>query len=209
MSRAERFAFSGALALLVLHAVVFAWPGVGAALEYRRAVLNVEPWRLLTGHWVHINWPHALVNAVAWFVVARLFAPELPPLRQLVALVSASVAIGIGLAIAFPAVDWYRGFSGVLHALFFAGATAWLLAMLARRESRSLRMLWLPGALIVGGWIKVLLEQPPAGAVSYAEWLGAATVPQAHLLGAAWGVLLGAVFARASGAAAAVREQHE
>jgi rhomboid family GlyGly-CTERM serine protease len=209
MSRAEQFALAGGLLLLLLHAAVATWPGVGTALEYRSGVAAGEPWRLITAHVVHINWPHALINAVAWFVVARLFAGELSPLRQLLVVLVAAGVISVGLALAYARIEWYRGFSGVLHALFFTGATTWLVQAVAREESRRLVGLWLPGALVVGGWIKVVAEQPAASAqMPHAAWLGAATVPQAHLLGAACGTLLGLVFVR-SAALAYARNQRK
>lgn len=213
MSGAERFALAGALLLLLLQAAGSVSPPVAQALEYRHAALSTQPWRLFTGHWVHINWLHALVNAAAWLIVARLFAPELGPWRQVILLLVASLAISAGLALGWPQIDWYRGFSGVLHALFFAGATLWLVQNLGRNEARTLRTLWLPVALVLGGWIKVALEQPAAGATPYADWLGAPTVPQAHLLGAACGTVIGLVFARlrasASSGATDARDQRK
>jgi rhomboid family GlyGly-CTERM serine protease len=211
MSRAERFALVGALILVLVQALVAVSSPAGHALEYQRAALAAEPWRLLTGHWVHINWPHVLVNATAWFVVARLFAPELTPWRQAVVLVVASVAISAGLAWIYPGIAWYRGFSGVLHALFFAGATAWLAGTLRAPQLRAPARLWLPAALFFGGWIKVLLEQPVAGATPFVAWLGAPTVPQAHLVGAVCGTMLSVALAprHRSAAPALARDQRE
>jgi rhomboid family GlyGly-CTERM serine protease len=136
---------------------------------------------------------HALVNALALLVVARLFAPDLRARRQLSVLLAAALAISLVLAAVYPGIAWYRGLSGVLHALFFAGSAAWLM----RLEPRSLRTLWLPAALYFGGWVKVALEQPAGDALPYADWLGAAVVPQAHLVGAACGSVLGLAFALA------------
>jgi rhomboid family GlyGly-CTERM serine protease len=195
VSRAEAFTLAGVLVLLLVQAAATHWPELGAALEYRRAVVSAEPWRLLTGHWVHINWPHVLINAGAWFVLARLFPYELTPWRQAVIVLSASVAIGAGLALGWPDVAWYRGFSGILHALFFAGATTWLLWDWLRRARQAAARLWLPVVLLVGGGLKVAFEQPATGVMPYAPWLGAAVVPQAHLLGALCGMLVGAILA--------------
>jgi rhomboid family GlyGly-CTERM serine protease len=188
LSTAERWALGIATAVLLLHA-----SGLGDALEYRRAFLANEPWRLLTGHLVHINWPHALINAAALLIVARLFAPDLSAPRQMAILLSAGVVIGLGLAALAPEILWYRGLSGVLHALFFAGAAKWLFS----EQPHTVRKLWLPAALFAGGWIKVALEQPAGGVLPYADWLGAAVVPQAHLLGAAWGSVFGLLLALA------------
>jgi rhomboid family GlyGly-CTERM serine protease len=186
LSAAERAALALAAAMVLLQALP-----LGDLLEYRRPLLGAEPWRVLTAHLVHVNWPHALVNAAALVVVARLFAPDLGIARQQLVLAVSAVAISVGLALAYPGIAWYRGLSGVLHALFFAGSATWL--MTAR--SRTWRRLWLPAALFFGGWIKVALEQPPGGQTPYAEWLGANVVPQAHLVGAICGTLFGLVFA--------------
>jgi rhomboid family GlyGly-CTERM serine protease len=191
LARTEWAALVGA-ALVV---VVQGFDAAGAALEYRRALLLAEPWRLITAHLVHVNWQHALSNAAAWWLVARLFGPDLDLSRQLIALLTGALAIDAGLAALHPTLEWYRGLSGVLHALYFAGATAWLANALVRPRTPTLRGLWLPAALALGGWIKVALEQPAASATPYAEWLGASVVPQAHLFGAAAGTLLGAAFA--------------
>jgi len=211
MSRAERFALAGALLLVLLHAAAYALPALATAFEYRRALLAAQPWRLLTAHFVHINWAHVLVNAAAWVVVARLFALELGPSRQVTLVAAASVAIGAGLAFAYPEIAWYRGFSGVLHALFFAGATSWAGAAFATAAKGRLGGLWLPLALWLGGAIKVVIEQPVAGRAEYADWLGAPTVPQAHLLGSVCGVALGIAFllGRRSAAAAQTGQRGE
>ena len=165
-------------------------PSLGA-LEYRNAASIDEPWRWLTAHFVHVNWQHALINAVALWVVARLFAPDLTAARQVWALLAAALAVSASLAMFYPSIAGYRGLSGALHGLYFAGSTIWLI----KARPRHLRELWLPSALFFGGWIKVVLEQPGGATTPYAEWLGAAVVPQAHLVGAACGTVLGLLFA--------------
>lgn len=182
----ERVAIGVALASLVLQ-----WANAGAALEYQRGALAAEPWRALTGHLVHVNWQHALVNAAALWLVARLFAPDLDARRQLLALAGSALAVSATLAWAYPAIEWYRGLSGALHGLFFAGAAKWLVAERPRTWARC----WLPVALLIGGWIKVVVEQPGGAATPYAGWLGATVVPQAHLAGALCGSVLGVLAA--------------
>ncbi len=184
LSRAEVVACVGACVVLAL---VFV-PDAGPVLEYRQAQVVSEPWRLLTAHVVHINLRHALVNAAAWCLIARLFASDLGASRQMLALLSGCVGIGIGLFALLPEVAWYRGLSGALHALFFCGTTVRLGTALLNRARAAV---WIPVVLAVGGWAKVLHEQPPGNSLPYAEWLGAATVPQAHLIGAICGTLLG------------------
>ncbi|HEU0200485.1 MAG TPA: rhombosortase [Burkholderiaceae bacterium] len=185
-SSPERLALAGTFVIMVLQA----WPAAHGVLEYRADVVWDEPWRLLTAHLVHINWTHAAVNGAAWLVVARLFAPDLNALDQAVVLVAGALAVAIGLAQLYPVIEWYRGFSGALHALFFAGASAWL-ARAACPVQRHRWRTWLPLAVLVAGWIKVAFEQPGSDAVRYVQWLGANVVPQAHLLGAIAGTVYG------------------
>ena len=186
LSRAEVIAIAIALLILLLQALPDPSP-----LEYRNTNYAYEPWRWLTAHFIHVNWQHALINAVALWVVARLFAPDLTASRQLWALLSAALVISVCLALIYPTIAWYRGLSGALHGLYFAGSTLWLI----KARPRGFQQLWLPSALFFGGWIKVLLEQPGGATTPYAEWLGAGVVPQAHLVGAACGTVLGLLFA--------------
>lgn len=190
LSVAERQALGGAALVLLVQALV----PLHGALEYRQALVASQPWRALTAHLVHVNWVHALLNLAAWLVVARLFAPELRTWRQPLVLAVAALAVTLHLALLHPGIAWYRGFSGTLHGVFFAGATAWLLALLTDGERRP-RALWLPAVLVAGGWVKVLAEQPGGSLTPYAHWLGAGIVPQAHLAGAVAGSMLGLLFA--------------
>jgi rhomboid family GlyGly-CTERM serine protease len=189
LDRPELWALIGAALIVLLQALP-----AGEALEYRRALLAAEPWRLLSGHLVHLNWTHALVNAAAWVVLARLFAPELDARRQALCMLLAALFVSAALALVCPEIAWYRGASGVLHALYFAGATAMLRAALS--APRRALPLAFAAALVAGGWIKVALEIPRGALTPYADWLGAPTVPQAHLAGAVIATLLVSLFSR-------------
>jgi membrane associated rhomboid family serine protease len=90
LSSAERVAIVVAAIALLLQAI-----GAVDALELRRALWMQQPWRLLTGHLVHLNWLHALVNAAALFIVARLFARDLDATRQGVVMAISAIVIGI------------------------------------------------------------------------------------------------------------------
>jgi rhomboid family GlyGly-CTERM serine protease len=154
------------------------------ALEYRRALAAREPWRLFTGHFVHLGFLHALLNCVALVLLGQLFSDRLKP-RELFGLLGVSpVLISILFLVALPELHWYRGLSGVLHAVFFAGCVMWIATTTGRRR-------WLPIAALVGGTAKVLVEQPWDGSFPVHEVLRAAVVPQAHLLGAIVGTAAG------------------
>ncbi len=184
VSEAERFALAGAAAVLLLQAA-----DLGSTLEYRRALLATEPWRLVTGHLVHANWRHAIVNALAWFATARLFAYELPPARQAWLLAASALGASLLLWLAAPQVAWYRGLSGALHGLFAAAAVLWLARAVKVRDAGAARRALAPALLLAAVWAKVLAEQLGGAAITNPSWLGVAVVSQSHLFGAGVGTL--------------------
>ncbi len=169
------------LVVLILLIELMLW---GDALEYRRALLLSQPWRLITGHFTHMSLLHAMVNCIALILLTKLFAERMRAGEQWAVLLGAPLSISLVFWIAMPGLIWYRGLSGALHALYFAGCIAWLMTSSGRAR-------WLPIAALAGGAIKVLLEQPWSETFPWASWLGAPVVPQAHLIGAFIGAAAG------------------
>lgn len=153
-------------------------------LEYQRPLLLSEPWRLVTGHFVHLSLLHAMLNGVALLLLGRLFADRLCATELWTILVCAPLLISLVFWAAMPELGWYRGLSGVLHTLYFAGCVVWVRTTHGRAR-------WLPIAALIGGAIKVLLEQPWDASFPFHHWLGAPVVPQAHLVGAVIGAAAG------------------
>jgi rhomboid family GlyGly-CTERM serine protease len=153
-------------------------------LEYRRALAFSEPWRLLTAHFVHLSFLHAALNGVALVLLGHLFADRLRP-RDLTAILGiAPILLSLAFWLVLPELQWYRGLSGVLHAIYFAGCVAWIGQAPGRAR-------WLPIAALVGGATKVLIEQPWDASFPVHEVLRVAVVPQAHLIGAIVGTMAG------------------
>jgi rhomboid family GlyGly-CTERM serine protease len=154
--------------------------------EYRRALAAREPWRLFTGHFVHLTFLHALLNAVALLLLDRLFTDRLRPRGLFAILGLAPILISLVFRLVLPELQWYRGLSGVLHAVYFAGCVVWIAAGAGRAR-------WLPAAALIGGSLKVLLEQPWDASFPMHDLLRVAVVPQAHLIGAIVGTAAGLV----------------
>jgi rhomboid family GlyGly-CTERM serine protease len=153
-------------------------------LEYRRALAGSEPWRLFTGHFVHLSLLHALLNCVALLLLDRLFADRLKP-RELFAILGLTpILISLVFWLVLPELQWYRGLSGVLHAVYFAGCVTWIASGTGRAR-------WLPVAALIGGTLKVLVEQPWDASFPVHEALRIAVVPQSHLIGAILGTATG------------------
>jgi rhomboid family GlyGly-CTERM serine protease len=178
---------AAALPLLVIIVLALELLSDGSLLEYRRPLLAAEPWRFLSGHLVHLSLIHALLNGIALLLLGRLFEAHLRTGELWLILGTAPILISLVLWIAMPELVWYRGLSGVLHALYFAGCVLWL-------SEASRRGRWLPLAAFAAGTLKVLLEQPWDASFPFQEWLGAPVVPQAHLIGALIGVIAGLGF---------------
>jgi rhomboid family GlyGly-CTERM serine protease len=182
-NRSLRAALVLALALALVAATV-QWMGWAPAWEYRRGALAGEPWRALSGHLAHLSWVHWAVNAAALVMVAVLLAPWLSVRAQAATLAATALGVAASLAVLWPQVAWYRGLSGALHGLFFAGVLVWW-----ARAARGTR--WLPALLLGGGLIKLGLERVWRYEPAPLAWLGAPAVAPAHLAGALVGLACG------------------
>jgi len=141
-------------------------------------------WRLVTGHFVHTNSWHYLLNitglALTWF----LFAEHLRHMRVLGAVIVNTVGLSLvlwwfdGLA----DIAWYAGLSGTLHGLF---AFALVLELQRPRISTF--------ALIALGIGKLLFEQLGGSTDSTAALINASVAIHAHLFGAVLGTIYGFV----------------
>jgi len=101
--------------------------GVELLCYQRLAIGHGQVWRLLTGHWVHLGVRHLLMDSAGLVLIWALYARTLPPFDWLLLLLGATAAIDAGLWWGEPQVEWYVGISGLLHAAWAAGATAWAL----------------------------------------------------------------------------------
>ena len=165
---------------LALAAMVLLWlPGdsVRMALRYERAaVLAGEYWRLLSGHWVHGDFMHLLLNVLGAALTVSLGRRAYRVGEWFVVLSASTVAIDAGFILFEPQLDWYVGASGVLHGAMAAAAIAWW-----RIEPKPLALLF---SLIVVGklaWEQLEGSLPLAGEMT--------VIIDAHLYGAIGGAL--------------------
>jgi rhomboid family GlyGly-CTERM serine protease len=173
-------------ALLGAWALLLALAATGdsgrALLRYDRAALaGGELWRLVTAHFVHLDFSHALLNCAGLTLMWALFARDYTPRQWLLVVAVALAAIDAGLWLCDSTLGWYVGSSGALHGVMAAGT----LAHLRRRE----RDRWLLAAFLVAK-------------LAWEHWVGAlplsgqhAVVVDAHLYGVLGG-LAAAAFLR-------------
>jgi rhomboid family GlyGly-CTERM serine protease len=155
------------------------------ALSYQReALAQGQWWRLLSAHFVHLDFEHAALNGMGVVLMWALFARDYPPLQWLAIYLGAALTVSVGLWFFSPEIDWYVGASGALHGVMTAGT----LAHLRRRDLDG----WILAVFIA---LKLGYEQF-AGALPFAG--SPDTVVDAHLYGAIGGVVLALVFWRRS-----------
>ncbi len=189
MAKLQRLlSFHSAVAVfpVVLVAVLLAFHGLGAdalpVLRYERsAVLSGEAWRLVTGHLVHADMVHLGWNVLGVLIVAFLFARDYSWRQWLVILGVSIATTDLGFLLLAPQLEWYVGFSGVLHGLMAAGLVAWL------RTSRD-AITW----IVTGLFAAKLAWEHFAGPLPFtAASLELPVVHEAHTYGAIGGGLAG------------------
>ena len=112
---------------LLLVMLWLAGPGATGWLRYdRAAVLGGQAWRLLSGHLVHADAAHLAWNLAGAALVWWLFAAEFSRRGWCLVMLASTVAIDLGFMFFMPQLEWYVGFSGVLHGCMAAGLVAWL-----------------------------------------------------------------------------------
>ena len=150
------------------------------ALRYERAaVLDGEVWRLVTGHLVHADLGHLAWNVLGVLIVWGLFARDFTVRQWVVILIASTAATSLGFLLLEPGLEWYVGFSGVLHGCMAAGLVAWL---------RSVRdpLTW----LVAGLFAAKLAWEHSVGVLPFTG--GSLSIPvvhEAHTYGAVGGLL--------------------
>lgn len=142
----------------------------------RQAIAQGELWRLLSGHFVHLNWSHFGLNMAGLFMLWLFFRHYQRQIDWLLAILLIALLCSAGLY-ADGQLASYVGFSGVLHGLFVLGA------LYERR--RYLLSGWVLLGLLLG---KLVWEQWQ-GALPGSEALsGGRVAVNAHLYGALAGL---------------------
>lgn len=107
------------LASLVILALAIGGEAVSQLLRYDRAAISTGQWyRLLSGHWLHLNGWHAFMNAAALWLLAAIDTQPTNVGRYALRTLWLSIAVGLGLFLFQINLAWYVGLSGVLHGLF-------------------------------------------------------------------------------------------
>jgi rhomboid family GlyGly-CTERM serine protease len=152
---------------------------MSSVLQFDRQLIDQgDYWLLLTGHLVHLNWTHWLLNMIGLAIVAVFFSLYGSLFDWLFVLLFSALATGLGLYWFHPELIWYVGLSGVLHGLFIYGAV------------REIRFYPFSGYLLLALLCAKLLWEYISGPMPGSEALtGGRIVVEAHLYGAIAGIV--------------------
>lgn len=159
---------------------VFGEPGREVLRYERDAIAEGEFWRLLSGHIVHLGPGHLLLNLSAlllvWLLVGRLYTTR----DWLLVMMVSVLVMDAGFWLLDPTLRWYVGLSGLLHGVLVGGAI------------RGLKTLPAEAMVILAAVAAKLVFEQWVGPLPGSETAAAgAVVVNAHLFGAAGGVLAG------------------
>jgi rhomboid family GlyGly-CTERM serine protease len=158
-------------------------------LQYDRPLIAAgELWRLLSGHWTHVSGDHLFWDVLLFIVLGGLCEQEN---RQefLVCVVGAALLIPLALWVALPALQTYRGLSGIDSALFALLAVTRLRQAWQEQHHGWLGVLAIVWLAFVG---KVSYETVTGGTLFVnSQVVHLLPVPLAHGVGAAVGAVLG------------------
>ncbi len=149
-------------------------------LRYDRdGIFHGEVWRLISGHLVHLGWPHLWMNAIGLILIWLLFGHLIKNSSWLLIIVVCAVATSIGMLLFNPELQWYVGLSGILHGMFVAGVVA---SIKAGYRAELLLLILLTGKL---AWEQVAGPLPGS-----TEFAGGNVIVDAHLYGAVSGLII-------------------
>ena len=173
------------LAALIIHLT----NGLRVDLLYERTALaGLELWRVVTCHWVHLNWDHLLWSG-ATFLCLGAVCEIMDRKRTYQTLVLAALLIPVALWWGQPGLNVYGGLSGLDCAFY-----ALLFTLLIKREIRSGSSLW-AGFYAVGLvalLAKVIYETTTGQTIFVSNThSGMVPVPLSHLAGGFAGFIVG------------------
>ena len=153
-------------------------------LVYQRQLITEgEIWRLITGHILHTNGYHLLLNLSALFMLWALHGHFYQIKSYIALFLFCSVFTSIGIYYFDPSLLQYVGLSGVLHGIFVFGA---IMDIKAKDKTGYL--------LFLGVWLKVAHEQFYGASADVSNLIEASIAINAHLWGALDGLLYSLVY---------------
>ena len=156
--------------------------GLEWASLYVKSTMNGEIWRVITGHLVHLDWPHWGMNMLGLSLCLLVFRNDLKVRHWLFSFLFISLVSSIGLLVIYEENQRYVGFSDVLHGWILIGAAA-----IAHKEPK------LALAIFVLFWLKIWEENSGLAFFTSAAVQGT-IAKESHIFGAIGGMVYALMF---------------
>ncbi|GAA5188581.1 rhombosortase [Ferrimonas gelatinilytica] len=165
------------LPLLLTGLALLCWAS-GSVFEHliwaRNDLESGQWWRLWSGHLLHSNNAHLLMNLGGLILIFALHQPHYRFLPMLLLSIAMMALISLGILYWVPGISRYVGLSALLHGLFTWGALM------------DIRVGWRSGYLmLVGVLVKVGWELVSGGSEDTAALIDARVAVESHALGVA------------------------
>jgi rhomboid family GlyGly-CTERM serine protease len=144
----------------------------------RHLVATGEYWRLISGHFLHSNANHFMLNAAAVALLWALHGQYYSYKNYLVVFITSALICSLGIYYFSVDIVLYVGLSGVLHGFFVWGA----LKDIQYKEKTGY-------LLLIGVILKIAHEQIYGASAEVELLIGASVATDAHLYGAIGGLL--------------------
>jgi rhomboid family GlyGly-CTERM serine protease len=149
----------------------------------RQLVTEGEVWRLISGHILHTNGYHLLLNLTALFMLWALHGRFYSIKNYTALFLWCAITTSVGIYYFDPTLIQYVGLSGVLHGVFVFGA---LMDINAKDRTGYL--------LLLGVWLKIAHEQFYGASTDVSNLIEANIAVNAHLWGALGGLLFSMIY---------------
>ena len=167
--------YSLAPLLIVIVSIILALtePVSSNWLAYDRSQLhNFQWWRVITGHFLHTNTTHLLLNTAGLTLLWALHGHYFKVSCYFSQFFVLCLGTSIGLYLFVEQLQWYVGLSGVLHGLFVIGAYFDI--------QKKFKTGWI---MLLGVWLKVAHEQIYGASEELTKMIAANVAIDAHLSG--------------------------
>lgn len=149
----------------------------------RQLITEGEIWRLISGHFLHTNGYHLLLNLAALFMLWALHGRFYSIKNYSALFLLCSIFTSVGIYYFDQTLIQYVGLSGVLHGVFVFGA---IMDIHAKDKTGYL--------LFLGVWLKIAHEQFYGASTDVSNLIEASVAVNAHLWGALGGLLFSVVY---------------
>jgi len=154
------------------------------ALVYQRTLISQgQLWRLFTGHFLHTNGFHLLLNLAALILLWALHGRFYSIKNYSVLFFCCAISTSVGIYFYNAELIQYVGLSGVLHGIFVFGA---IMDINAKDKTGYL--------LFVGVWLKIAHEQIYGASTDVSDLIEASVAVDAHLWGAVGGLIFTIIY---------------